>query len=89
MPAPSVPGSQAATTASAVGRIRSTITGRPDRMTTTSRSTIGRTRSIVARSASGSASVAESPTPSAYGGSATTTIPVSAWVPSGIARAPA
>ena len=43
-PAPSVPGSQAATTASAAGRIRSSMTGRPERMTTTSRSTSGRTR---------------------------------------------
>ena len=58
----------------------SSITGRPDRTTTTSRSTRGRIRRTRSISAAGRASVAESPRPSAYGNSPTTTIPTSARV---------
>jgi len=57
------------------------IIGRPEMMTTISLSTIGLTLSMTARSPAGSCRVAESPTPSAYGRSATTTMPTAAWVP--------
>ena len=46
-PTPRCPGSHAATTASASDQSRSSITGRPERMTTTSRSTSGRTAATI------------------------------------------
>ena len=73
-PSASVPGNHAAITTSATSAIPSRSTARPLETTTTSVPTRSRIAPTSATSAGGSASVAESPSPSAYGGSLATTM---------------
>ena len=74
MPSPSVPGSHAATIASASPMIGSSIIGRPEKRTTMVRSPEALTRFTRATSAGSRSRLLRSPCPSAYGVSPTTTM---------------